>query len=305
MSSFSHIIDEYVPLSLRLDRYISEKLKLLSRSQIKVRELKAKVNGKDVKLSCNVKCGDHLELNWNDCQIVDFIPEDIPLEILYEDDKCIVINKACGMVVHPGAGNNQGTLANALYYRRLKKNSGSITNSTRPGIVHRLDKDTSGIIIAAWNDDTHEFLAAQFKSRKVRKSYIAIVLGMPKEIKGSIETCIARDSKDRKRFTVSAVGKKAVTYYKVIKSWRSYSLLLLRPYTGRTHQLRVHMRYLGCPVLGDPVYGNTDKLFPDAKLMLHSKSLAITLPDETEQRVFSSGIPERFKEVINKLDKNE
>jgi 23S rRNA pseudouridine1911/1915/1917 synthase len=210
------------------------------------------------------------------------------------------------MVVHPGAGNRQDTLANALYFRRLNR-SGKIsdaeTNNVRPGIVHRLDKDTSGIIIAAYNEEAHAFLAGQFKARKTRKTYTAIVQGAPKETNGRIETFIARDSKDRKKFAVSANGRNAVTYYKVVKSWRTHSLLLLRPRTGRTHQLRVHLRYIGCPILGDPIYGGADKLFPDASLMLHSKSLAIILPGETEERVFSSPIPRRFTAVIEKLDR--
>jgi len=304
MPCLSHVIEEQVPVSFRLDRYVSEKLNLLSRSQIKARCLKAKINGKDVKLSRPVKQGDVLDLSWDDVSLPGLIAQDIPLEIVYEDDNCIVVNKAQGMVVHPGAGNRQGTLANALYFRRLNKNgSGGILDNVRPGIVHRLDKETSGIIIAAYNDEAHAFLAEQFKARKVRKNYIAIVQGVPKEVKGRIETCIARDPKDRKRFAVSAAGKTSLTFYKVIKSWKTHSLVLLRPRTGRTHQLRVHLRHIGHPILGDPVYGKADNMFSDASLMLHSKSLAIILPYETEERVFSSGIPERFNVIMEKLDR--
>jgi len=302
MNDFSHTIKEQSLPSLRLDRYVSEVLCLLSRSQIRARCLKAKINGKDVKLSRIVKQGDRLELSWNDSPSPDIIPEDIPLDIIYEDKKCIVINKAQGLVVHPGAGNRQGTLANALYFKRLQS-GGNVSSSIRPGIVHRLDKDTSGVIIAAWDDETHAFLAEQFKSRKTRKNYTAIVQGTPKENKGRIETCIARDPKNRKRFTVSPSGKKALTFYKVLKSWHTHSLLLLRPKTGRTHQLRVHMRCIGHPILGDPLYGCHDKQFPAASLMLHSKSLAITLPGETEERIFSSAMPERFLAIIEKLDR--
>ena len=204
------------------------------------------------------------------------------------------------MVVHPGAGNRQGTMANALCYRKLDMKSMS---GLRPGIVHRLDKETSGIIIAAYDEETHAFLAQQFKLRKTRKTYIAVICGVPKERTGRIETFIARDPKDRKRFTVSSAGKTAVTFYKVIKSWDNYSLVMLRPKTGRTHQLRVHMRYLKLPILGDHVYGYEDKKFPEAGLMLHSKSLEITLPEESQPRVFSSKIPERFREVIEKLNR--
>jgi 23S rRNA pseudouridine1911/1915/1917 synthase len=312
MPCLSCVIKEQILNSLRLDRYVSETLKILSRSQIKARELKAKVNGKDVKISHLVRQGDKLELCWNEAPPFCIIPEDIPLEIIYEDDKQIVINKAQGMVVHPGAGNRQGTLANALYFRRLKNclTSAELASAepasavgTRPGIVHRLDKDTSGVIIAAFNDETHAFLAEQFKTRKVQKYYIAIVHSAPKEIKGRIETFIARDPKDRRCFTVAANGRSAITAYKIIKNWNNYSLLLLRPRTGRTHQLRVHLRHIGCPILGDTVYGSADKLFPCASLMLHSKKLVITLADKNEESVFSAPVPRRFIQVIEKLDR--
>jgi len=303
MPCLSCKIEEQISPFFRLDRYVSEVLRALSRSQIKVRNLKAKINGKEVKISRLVKQGDLLELSWDDCPPVDIIPQDIPLNIIYEDDQCIVVNKAQGMVVHPGAGNRQGTFANALYYRRLNKNYGQVNNSVRPGIVHRLDKETSGIIIAAFNDETHAFLAEQFKTRKVNKKYVAIVQGVPKELKGRIETFIARDPKDRKKFSVLPNGKNAVTYYKVIKCWKTHSLLVLRPRTGRTHQLRVHMRHIGSPILGDSVYGSSDKLFPKVSLMLHSKSLAIILPNENTERVFSSVMPQRFTDVIEKLNR--
>jgi 23S rRNA pseudouridine1911/1915/1917 synthase len=168
--------------------------------------------------------------------------------------------------------------------------------------VHRLDKETSGVIIAAWDDEALAFLADQFKTRKTRKTYIAIIPGCLKDETGRIETCIARDSRDRKRFTVSERGKTAVTFYKVLKTWRSHSLIMLRPKTGRTHQLRVHLRCLGHPITGDSVYGTGDKLFPDSRLMLHAKSLAITLPGETEPRTFKAPLPERFTAMMSVLD---
>jgi 23S rRNA pseudouridine1911/1915/1917 synthase len=307
MPDFSHIVDDnHTPV--RLDRYVSEVLCLFSRSQIKVRSLKVKLNGKEVKLSRPVKQGDHLELNWDDPPPLDIIPQEIPLEVVWEDDKCIVINKAQGMVVHPGAGNRQNTLVNALCFRRKEvwnKNNLIQADKTRPGIVHRLDKETSGIIICAWDEEAHAFLAEQFKTRNVSKNYIAIVCGIPKEKKGRIETFITRDPKNRKRFSVSDKGRHAVTIYKVIKQWQNYSLLHLRPKTGRTHQLRVHMRFIGNPILGDTVYGCSDKKFPNVNMMLHSKSLKIILPGEKQARFFSSEMPERFNDVIEKLNKAE
>jgi 23S rRNA pseudouridine1911/1915/1917 synthase len=299
MPCLSHVIDEQVPVDLRLDRYVSENMCLFSRSQIKARGLKAKINGKNVKLSHFVKQDSILELAWEDSAPVNIIPEDIPLDIIYEDERCVVINKTQGMVVHPGAGNRQGTMANALCYRRHK----NLTEDLRPGIVHRLDKETSGVIIASYDDEIHAFLSQQFKTRKTIKTYIAIVYGTLKEKIGRIETFIARDSKNRKRFTVSSSGKTAITFYRVIKTWKNYSLVLLRPRTGRTHQLRVHMRYLGNPILGDSVYGYEDKLFPCVKLMLHSKSLKITLPGKNEADIFTSPVPGRFLIIIKKLNK--
>jgi len=302
MPSFSGIIEDQVPPELRLDRYVSEFLCLFSRSQIKARSLQAKINGKAVKFSRKVTPGEMLELFWDNAPPENIVPQNIPLDIIYEDERVVVINKPQGMVVHPGAGNRQGTLANALYYRKLKKYGEDFPAGLRPGIVHRLDKETSGVIIAAYDDEALAFLSDQFRFRKTRKTYAAIVTGVPKDEKGRIETFIARDSRDRKRFTVSQKGKTALTCYKVIKNWRSHSLVLLRPKTGRTHQLRVHMRYLGHPILGDSVYGYGDRLFPAASLMLHAKSLAITLPGETEARVFKSPVPERFVPVIRRLN---
>jgi len=320
MPSISHVINDLPPnKNLRLDVFVAENLRLLSRSQIKARRLKAKVNGKDVKISHAVKHGDSLELFWDESPPEDLVPQDIPLEIIYEDESCVVINKLQGLVVHPGAGNRQNTLANAICFRKKAMNNEqkAISNEQltinnvqrkesgggrRSFIVHRLDKDTSGVIIAAYNDEALAFLCEQFKSRRVRKTYAAIVHGVPKEKDGRIETFIARDPKDRKRFAVSAKGKSSLTFYKVIKSWQNYSLLLLRPRTGRTHQLRVHLRHIGHPVLGDPVYGSADSSFPDATLMLHSKSLAITLPGENEPRIFSSPLPKRFFTIMEKLE---
>ncbi len=300
MPNILHKIEEEIPAGFRLDLFISEKLKLLSRSQIKARNLTAKINGKDVKASKLVKKGDVLELCWEEEPPLHIIPQDIPLDIIYEDENCVVVNKAQGMVVHPGAGNRQNTLANAIYYRMtaLEPAVQNWASGLRPGIVHRLDKETSGVIIAAYNERSHAFLSQQFKSRKTKKNYIAIVCGAPKEKKGRIETFIARDPKDRKRFAVSDKGKSALTFYKVLKTKGNYSLVLLRPKTGRTHQLRVHLKYLGCPILGDSLYGSKDKNFPNATLMLHSKSLAITLFGETKERVFSSPLPERFSKIM-------
>jgi 23S rRNA pseudouridine1911/1915/1917 synthase len=297
-----------VPGGLRLDRYIAEYLRLLSRSQIKAKKLRAIVNGKEVKVSRLIKPGDLLELSWPDPEPETLLPEDIPLDIIYEDSRLVVVNKAQGMVVHPGAGNHSGTLANALLGRRLKRGGEAVETqecspflNRRLGIVHRLDKDTSGVIIAAYDDQTLAFLSTQFKERRTGKIYAAIVKGLPPETRGRVDMRIVRDSRDRKRFTVSRDrGKIALTQYKLVRKLGDYSLLLLKPRTGRTHQIRVHLKYLGCPILGDPVYGCGDPRFPEATLMLHAKSLSIAipgspfLPETPPLRTFKAPLPPRF-----------
>ena len=293
--------------SIRLDRYAAEILRLLSRSQIKSRCLEAKLNGKDVKISRLVKNGDELQLCWQPSVPLYLEPENIPLKKIYEDDRCVVINKEQGMVVHPGAGNYSGTLANALLWNHTTRYE---QQHYRNGIVHRLDKDTSGVIIAAYDDEALAFLSAQFKAKTVRKRYLALVQGIPQNNKGAILTRLIRDPRDRKRFTAipneagltnKQAGKIALTRYRLLKSWPGYSLLLLEPRTGRTHQLRVHLKYLGNPIAGDPVYNPQC----DGTLMLHALSLAIVIPGESKQRLFKAPMPTRFKEKIKELEKKD
>jgi len=314
MPSFSCIVEDSITPGLRLDRYAAEYLKILSRSQIKARKLSAHLDGKPVKISRVLKGGERLELSWLEPESAFLIPEDIPLDVIYEDERVIVVNKAQGMVVHPGAGNRQGTMANALLYRRLKKaglctaadNAPGLTLDTglRPGIVHRLDKDTSGVIIAAWDNEAHAFLSDQFKQRKVRKSYAALVQGNPKEAQGRIEKRIVRSRFNRKIFTVSEnEGRPSLTFYRVVRSYGNYSLLLLRPKTGRTHQLRVHLKYMGNPILGDPVYGRFDATFPRSTLMLHAKRLSVVLPRSLAVKTFRTRLPARFRAIFDVLNR--
>jgi 23S rRNA pseudouridine1911/1915/1917 synthase len=297
-------VDEGVPRGLRLDRYVAEYLGLLTRSQIKSREFSARLNGKGVKISRPVKTGDLLEFSWLDAPPTDLVPEDIPLDILYEDDRVVVVNKAQGMVVHPGAGNPGGTLANALLFRRRQRGlSEPEGEGLRAGIVHRLDKDTSGVIVAAYDEGALAFLAEQFKNRRVKKRYAALIRGTPRDGTGTVETLLCRDSRDRKKFAVSRErGKAALTCYRVIRSWGGCSLLLLTPKTGRTHQIRVHLAYLGHPLLGDPLYGIPDPRFPGATLMLHAKSLTLVLPGREKAETFRSSLPPRFTEFLKKLE---
>ena len=308
MPAFSCTVED-IPSGLRLDRYAAEYLKILSRSQIKARNLEARLNGRAVKISRVLKGGEFLELSWEEAESPLLLPQELPLDVIYEDKRVIVINKAQGMVVHPGAGNRQGTLANALLYRRMAHISPenvcseTTTAGPRPGIVHRLDKDTSGVIIAAWDEEALAFLSDQFKARKVRKTYAALVLGCPKESSGCIDKRIVRSRRDRKTFTVSdREGRASLTHYKVVRSWGNYSLLLLWPKTGRTHQLRVHLKYLGYPVIGDCLYGRADARFSKATLMLHAKRLSLVLPAEEAPKTFSTPFPERITEIIRILN---
>ncbi|MDR1803749.1 MAG: RluA family pseudouridine synthase [Treponema sp.] len=318
MPSFSCVVENSIPADLRLDRYIAGYLKLLSRSQIKARQLTALLDGRSVKISRALRGGERLELTWTEAESPFLVPENLPLDVIYEDSRVIVVNKAQGMVVHPGAGNSRGTLANALLYRRLAKDgafaadaltpdavapdASAAGTALRPGIVHRLDKDTSGVIIAAWDDEALAFLGDQFRARKARKSYAAIVQGCPMDKLGRIDKRITRSRKDRKTFTVSDnEGRPSLTYFRLVRSYGNYSLLLLRPKTGRTHQIRVHLKYLGNPILGDPIYGRADPRFPSASLMLHAKSLSLVLPGHEIPRMFRTRLPERFGEVIRVL----
>jgi 23S rRNA pseudouridine1911/1915/1917 synthase len=297
---------------VRFDRYIAENLKLLTRSQLKVRFVSLRVNGTSSKLSRIVEDGDRFTLEM--LEEIDrskaSLAETIPLCILYENDDVIVIDKAQGMVVHPAHGNWSGTLANALlgHLEAAGTSCGTPGGNTLPraGIVHRLDKDTSGVIIAGKNAAAQEFLASQFRDRTTSKVYVAIVSGRPTATTGRIDDTLARDPKDRKRWArvEDGSGKRAVTEWKIAAEANGYSLLVLKPRTGRTHQLRVHCKGMGCPIVGDPIYGKPDKRFRDATLLLHALELSILLPGAEESSVFRAPLPERFREaaVILGLD---
>jgi 23S rRNA pseudouridine1911/1915/1917 synthase len=287
----------------RADSYLAE-MGLLSRSQLKARGAALRINGVESKLSHSLKAGDRLELRWSEESSSDLVPEDLPLSILFEDERSIVVDKAQGMVTHPGHGNHRGTLANALLWRLGR--AADAAPGFRAGVVHRLDKDTSGVMIAAKDAEAQAALAAQFKDRVARKEYLAITVGLPSPPLGRIADRLGRDRRDRKRFaSVDSGGKVAVTDYRVIAFWGgqgragpSYALVSLRPKTGRTHQLRVHMAKLGTPILGDPIYGKKDKLLPAATLMLHAYRLKITLPGREQASVFRAAIPIRIKDCF-------
>lgn len=307
MRTFEGRVEE--PGAQRLDVYVADTLGLLSRSQLKSRLVSAFVNGRPVKLSRPLHPADILSLEWRDEPDTSFLPEDIPLSVLYEDERVIVIDKAQGMVTHPAHGNWQGTLANALLGRILTARGSEPRDEARDGapdragIVHRLDKDTSGLIIAAKDSETQAFLSAQFRDRRVQKEYLAVSSAPLPADAGRVEGRMGRDPRDRKRFApVDRGGKTAVTDWKVLASYGPYRLVALRPRTGRTHQLRVHMKSLGCPILGDPLYGRADPRFPDASLMLHARRLRILLPGRGEPSTFTAKVPERFQRVLAALE---
>ena len=296
----------------RLDKFIASLPNGMNRSKLKSGVNEILLNGKKVKLSQKVKAGDIIDIQWEDNIPDNIEPENIPLDIIYEDDDVTVVNKKQGMVTHPACGNWNKTLVNALLYHWGRKSieqikegcASDIIQRRRPGIVHRLDKETSGIIITAKNRDAEEFLQKQFKDKSNQKEYILIVTGRPPHRNGDIRTNIIRDPKNRHRFKavdISDEGKFSRTIYHCIACYGNYSLLRVRIKTGRTHQIRVHMKYLGCPILGDSIYNKPDSLFPDATLMLHSVQLKIKLPGDNQLTTFRTSVPNRFKCVEKKL----
>lgn len=312
MPFFSNKVPPEYKNNERLDKYIANLPNGMNRSKLKSGVTEILVNGKKVKLSQKIKAGDQIDIQWEDNIPDNIEPENIPLNIIYEDNDVTVVNKAQGMVTHPACGNWNGTLVNALLYHwgresivQLKDgNSSEILQRRRPGIVHRLDKETSGILITAKNRETEEWLQNQFKEKKLQKEYILICTGKPPAKAGDIRTQIIRDPKNRHRFkavTDSDDGKFARTIYHCICCYGNYSLIRVRLKTGRTHQIRVHMKFLGCPILGDSIYNKPDKLFPNASLMLHSKKLKIRLPQKKEFSTFITPVPKRFREIEKKL----
>lgn len=313
MAVINHTVPSDYSKTCRLDSYIAGLPGGMNRSKLKTGVKSITINGKSQKISYKVKPGDNILIEWEDSVPEDIIAQPIPLEIIYEDKNVCVINKPQGMVTHPASGNWENTLVNGLLYHWGRENikgikEGSISQQLvkrRPGIVHRLDKDTSGIIITAKNRDSEEYLQKQFQNHKfLVKEYICICCGIPPKKHDTITTQIIRDPRDRKIFkavTDSNEGKIAVSEYQCISTYGNYSLMRIRIKTGRTHQIRVHMKFINCPILGDPLYGKKDKQFPDATLMLHSRMLKIFIPDNKEKQMFKTSTPERFLKVEQKL----
>ena len=285
---------------LRLDKALANQTEL-SRSLLTelIRDGKVLVNGEVKKAKYKVKTGDRIDVEIPKDEVLDIVAEDLPLEIVYEDLQVAVVNKPQGMVVHPAAGHASGTLVNALMYHI--KDLSSINGVIRPGIVHRIDKDTSGLLMVAKNDKAHESLAAQLKDKSSKRRYLAIVHGEIPNDKGTIEAPIGRNPKERKKQAVVSGGKPAITHFEVLERFLGYTLVALQLETGRTHQIRVHMNYIGHPVAGDPLYGPNKTLTPNHGQFLHAETLGFEHPTTGEFMEFQAEVPEIFAEQLKKL----
>ncbi len=282
----------------RIDAYLSEKTEY-SRTAIQrlIDEDKIKVNGKKEKSSYKVQNGDKIEIEEEPAKEIELKAQDIPLEILYEDNDIIVVNKPKGMVVHPANGNPDGTLVNAIM-SICKESLSGIGGEIRPGIVHRLDKNTSGAIIIAKNDKAHIALSDELKNHEIKKTYIALVRGIVKENNATINMPIARSKKDRKKMDVDKNGKEAITHFKVIKRYQDFTLLEINIETGRTHQIRVHLSHIGYPIIGDDVYSNGKNKWNIEGQCLHAKCLDFKHPITGKELHIEAPIPEYFEKIL-------
>jgi 23S rRNA pseudouridine1911/1915/1917 synthase len=305
-------------VSKRLDKFLFNELKDKSRSFIQqaISQNDIVVNNKHVKNGYKLKLNDVINVQFKSEPDFNLNPENIPLEIVFEDDFILVVDKPSGLVVHPGAGNRSGTLVNALLY--YCNNLSTVGGKSRPGIVHRLDKETSGLIVVAKNDLVHQKLQEQFLSKDIHRTYNALVWGVPPTNVGEIETLITRSRKDRKKMSVSFTkGKEAITQYKLIQEFTYLSLIELKLNTGRTHQIRVHLNHSNMPVFGDPVYnGRKSQLrrLPShlqkrgasllkqiSRQALHAKELTFIHPLTKKRMIFESQLPDDFKNILNKI----
>lgn len=286
----------------RVDKYISEKTDL-TRSAVQnlLENGQISVNGQPVRKNYKLSGGETLKICIPEAHTVDLVPQALPLDIIYEDTDLIVLNKVRGMVVHPAAGNWDGTLVNALMYHCGNSLSG-INGELRPGIVHRIDKDTSGLLVVAKNDFAHQQLAAQIQAHAIRREYEAIVCGNIRENSGTIDKPIGRSKNDRKKMAVEQDGRHAITHFSVLARYTGYTHMRFQLETGRTHQIRVHMASIGHPIIGDPLYGVKKERFSDiGGQCLHAWRLTLTHPRTNEQMIFTAPRPHYFAEILNKL----
>ena len=292
-------------VGLRLDRWLAEQCPDLSRSQLQnlIEAGSVTCNGSPLNKKDKLKAGQTILLTLPDPQPIEAQPQNIPLDIVYEDDSLLVVNKPKGMVVHPAPGNPDGTMVNALLWHCAGRLSG-IGGAIRPGIVHRIDKDTSGLLVVAKNDAAHQSLAAQIAAHTAYRGYEAIVVGSVKDDTGTVNKPIARHKTDRKKMAIVEGGRDAITHYTVIKRYNGYTYMAFQLETGRTHQIRVHMASIGHPIIGDPVYGlKKDRFSNIGGQCLHAAKLTLTHPKTGERMEFSASLPQYFIEVLDKLER--
>ena len=282
----------------RLDKWLSGQESLaMTRSALQVRmeHGDVTVNGKKVPKNYRQKAGDQVLVQLPEPEPLELQPDNIPLDIVYEDDDVMVINKKSGVVVHPAPGNYSGTLVNGLMY--LSKDLSHVNGEFRPGIVHRIDKDTSGLLIVAKNDKAHRILAEELKEKKIKRKYIALVSGVINHDVGEIDAPIGRDPSDRKKMCVTSTNSKdAITHFRVLERYKNASLIECELETGRTHQIRVHMKYIDHPVINDPVYGKSNH--GEFGQLLHAKEITFTHPTTKEIMTFSCEVPEEFNKIL-------
>lgn len=287
----------------RIDRYLTEMLPEQSRSffQKLIRDGFVMVNHIIVKVNYRLKTGDVIEIDIPDAVPTEIVPENIPLDILYEDDDLLIVNKPKGMVVHPAVGHSTGTLVNAIMYH-CQGNLSGINGEIRPGIVHRIDKDTTGSLIICKNDEAHRNIAEQIKEHSVTRRYVGVVAGTFSEESGTVEGAIGRHPNDRKRMTINEKnGKPAVTHYRVLQTLKGASFIEFELETGRTHQIRVHMASISHPLLGDTVYGNSKNPYKLQGQALHARTIGFIHPTTGEYIEVSAPIPEYMTELVRKL----
>lgn len=292
--------------AVRIDKFLTDNLEDLSRSMIQnlIKSGNIFVNDKQIKANYRIRPMDHIVANIPEAKEIDIAPEDIPLDIIYEDDDILIVNKPKGMVVHPSNGHESGTLVNAVLYHCKGQLSG-INGEIRPGIVHRIDMDTTGSLIICKNDNAHRFIAEQIAVHSINRIYEGIVHGIVKEDEGTIHTLIGRSPTDRKKMAVlKSDGREAITHFKVLKRFKDYTYCEFKLETGRTHQIRVHMASINHPLVGDEVYGPKKCPFKLQGQTLHAKTIGFIHPKSREYVEFTAPTPDYFNELLKKLDRN-
>ncbi len=302
MDEFTIVIEDPADEGIRIDKYLATALPEKSRShyQKAIDNGLVLVNGKNVKSKYQTRIGDEILVSIEPLKEIDILPEDIPIEILYEDEDVIVVNKPKGMVVHPAPGHYSGTLVNALMFH-CKDSLSGINGEIRPGIVHRIDMNTTGSLLVCKNDKAHNDIAAQIKVHSVNRIYKGIVLGNFKDEEGTINAPIGRNPKDRKKMAVVSNGREAVTHFKVLEQFKGYSYVEFKLETGRTHQIRVHMSHIGHPLLGDDVYGKPVKNLIGQTL--HAQTLGFIQPTTGQYVEVNAPLPAYFEDLLAKYRK--